>query len=163
MAFGQKAPEKPKAPTFYLKPVKGGKNGALYEGKIGEDAVIFNETATGRPLLLINGGKDNGGLDAWGKEKENKYGAYILFIIEGHFWYGKSMETKYGMSFQLKQGGVAEDSAEWKAKKAAALEGGSGPAGLAAPAGSPAGVSEVVGSAEVAAPRPPKPSNYKRS
>jgi hypothetical protein len=169
MAFGQKAPEKPKAPTFYLKPSKA--NDGTFAGPIGEDNALYKITGTGKHILEINGGKDKGGTEYWGKDKEGQYGPYILFVIEGHFWYGKIMETKYGLSFQLKQGAKAEDSAEWKAKKAAAattdaapFEGGAGVAGLSAPAGQAAGVTIKAGSdAGLAGVKPPKPSNYKRN
>lgn len=177
MAFGQKK-EKPKAPTFYLKPNGEGS----YAGQIGEDNAVFKTTQTGKVILEINGGAKNGGTDFWGKPKTNQYGDFILFVIEGHFWYGKTMTTKYGETFQLKQGGKAEDSEEWKAKQTATAaadspakaafhaglsgnvdndEGGAGPAGLSAPAGASPGVAIKTGS--VAAPRPPKPSNYKRA
>lgn len=172
MAFGQKK-EKPKAPTFYLKP--NGENS--FAGPIGEDNAVYKTTSTGKVILELNGGAKNGGADFWGKPKSNQYGDFVLFVIEGHFWYGKTMTTKYGETFQLKQGNKAEDSDDWKAKQAAkgtpngdateAAEGGTGPAGLAAPAGASPGVAIKVGSASVGAavpaPRPPKPSNYKRS
>jgi hypothetical protein len=176
MAFGQKK-EAPKTPTFYLKPST--KMAGGYYGKIGDEQAELSTTATGEAVLTC------GGVQYKGKAKEGTYGPYHLFVIDGHFWFGNATKPhpEWGVKYKLKQGNKAEDSADWKAKQAAAggnaqaegraaaaalqptTDGGVGPAGLAAPEGMSAGVQvksvtpEIIGNPT---PRPPKPAGYKR-
>lgn len=169
MTFGQKKPVEPKN-TFYIKESQFGG----YFGSINDDKVEVKLLPTGGAQLTIGG---KGGQEFSGKPKEGQYGPYHLFIIDGHFWYGNETDTKWGKKYKLKQGPKAEDSADWKAKQAqregadaaaklqpSTEDGGTGPAGLSAPQGMPAGVtvkegSVVMGAATV---KPPKPAGYKR-